>query len=155
MRDQACRLVNDISLSIFAHLNWRYDVPNEREIHLRNDNAEFRSNAGHGYRHIRLRLVDEIDRPIIDFVGHRLTKCRFLRMIDVTLDDIRRFPRHAILLSSRRIELHDLGQRRHLAHHANRIELPFIQRAIAQGHMGFPHQSRRDLVKKLADFVCR
>ena len=155
MCDEASRLVNNISPTALADLNLRDDVPNEGEIHLPNDNAILRSNAGHGYRHIRLRLVDEINRPIVNFIDHRLNERRLLRMIGMTCDDIRRFARHAVLFSSHRIELHELGQCRHLAQQANRIKLPFIQCAVAQGQLGFPYQSGRDVVEELADLVRR
>ena len=126
MRDQTCRLINHVSLTVLADLYLRYDVPNESEIHLSDDYAEFRSNAGHGNRHVRLRLGDEVNRPIIDFVGHCLNKRGIVRMIHVAFDDIGRLSGHAELLASRRIELHDFAQRGHLMHQANCIELPVI-----------------------------
>src|SRR5580700_3752822 len=92
MRDQARGVVNHISLAVLADLNLRNDIPNEREIDLRYYNAEFGPSAGHGYRHVRLRLVDKIDRPVIDLVGGRLNEWSLFRMIDATLDYVGRFP---------------------------------------------------------------
>ena len=155
MRDKTRCLVNNIGLAAFADLNLRNNIPNECEIHLPDDNAVFRSNAGHGYRHIRLRFIDEIDWPIIDFVGHGLNECGLLRMIGVARDDIRRFSGHTELLASRRIQLHDFGQCRHLAHQPHSIKLPFIECTVVQRKLGFPRQSRRDLVEELADLVRR
>ncbi len=94
---------------------------------MRDDDAGFRPNAGHCDRHIRLQLVDEVDRAVIDFVDHRPYEWRLFRMVGMAANDIRRFPRNAELLVSGSIELDDLVERRHLTQQANRIELPFIQ----------------------------
>ena len=68
--------VDDVGLSALANLDLRYDFPNKFKVHLSNDHAIIAAPTGYGDRHIRFGPINEINRPVIDFIGHRLDENR-------------------------------------------------------------------------------
>ncbi len=81
MSDQATLGINDIPLSALADLDLGYHVPNEFEIHLRDDHTVVTAGAGHRQYHVRFGLLTEIDRAIIDLVRPGLDERRVAREI--------------------------------------------------------------------------
>src|SRR6266403_960250 len=155
MRNKAPAGVEHVRVSSGAGLDLRYDFPNELEVHLSNDHAVITTTTGYGDCHIRFGPINEINRPVIDLIRHRLDENRIVRIINVALGYIHRVARNSEFFASRRVKLSDLRYRRDLAQQAHGIETPFLQcdRVPGQwddpGHLGF------DFFHELADARCR
>ena len=94
--------------------------------------------TGYGDRHIRFGPINQINWPVIDFVGHRLDEKRIVRIINMALNHIHRVARNSELLASRRVKLSDLRYRRYLAQQPNDIEAPFLERDRVPRQRGDP-----------------
>ena len=95
MGDQAAALIDDIGVSALTDFQVRDHVPNELEVGLGGDHARILRRAGHRNRHVRLRLLAEVNRTEIDSAGHRVREFRITREIDVAADDVHCKTRHA------------------------------------------------------------
>ena len=76
IRNKAPAGVDHVRVSSGTGLDLRYDFPNEFEVHLANDHAMIAANTGYGDRHIRFGPINEINRPVIDLIRHRLDENR-------------------------------------------------------------------------------
>src|SRR5215813_4577458 len=83
----------------------------------------------------------------------RLDKLRMLGKIRLTADDVGSYARHQRLLTTRRVELGDLGNGRHLAQQPHRVEAPLVDRARAPRQLSHPTHLPFDLLDELSDLA--
>ena len=115
MRDQASLRIDDVGVTMFADLDLRDHVPDQLEIDLGNADTASRAGAGNRQRHIRLGLMAEIHRPVIDLVGHGFGELRIRRTVGAA---VRPHPWRAATRAAARCRTHragELGDGRHLA----------------------------------------
>ena len=96
-------------------------------------------------------VAAEIDRTVIDLLGHRVGEFRLLGKIDLAVDDVHRQPGYAELLLAGRIKLRQFRDRRYLAQQAQPIELPLIGGAGRPRQLGRPADLAFDLLDELPD----
>ena len=154
MRDQPALAVDDEGLTVRADLDLRHHVPDEFEIDLGHRHAGILARAGQRNGHVRFALAPEIDRAVIDLVRHRLREARIVRIIGAGADHIHLEPRDAKLLLAGRVELGQLGDRRHLAQQAQRVEAALVERRPRPWQLGGPADLVLDLGDELSD-LCR
>ena len=70
MRDQPAVAVDHIGVAVLADLDLRDHVPDQLEIDLGDADAGLAPRAGERERHVGLGFAAEIDRAVIDLVGH-------------------------------------------------------------------------------------
>src|SRR5215470_7601750 len=81
MRDDTALSINDIGNASIADFGVLYDIPHWCEIELDDAHASVASRTGQPQGHVRLRLGTHIDRPVVDFLDHRLSEFRFLGVV--------------------------------------------------------------------------
>ena len=153
MGDETAAGVDDKGAAVDADLDLRHHVPDQLEIDLRDADAGITPRAGERDRHIGLGLAAEIDRSVIDLVGHRLLEFRLVGIIDAAADHVHGEPRHFQLLVAGGVDLRQFGDRRHLAQQAKRIEAPLIERAVGPRQLRGPAHLTVDLGDEFLDLV--
>ena len=151
MRDQPAAAVDHEGLALLADLDLRDHVPDELQVHLGDADAGVAPRAGHGERHVGLGLAAEIDRAVVDFLCHRFGELRVLGEIGADADRVHGEPRHPQLLLAAGVELGELGDRRHLAQQAQRVEAALLQRARGPRQLRGPADLALDVLDELAD----
>ena len=102
-------------------------------------------------RHVGLGLAAEIDRAVIDLLGHRLGEFRSLERSSLAADHVHGEPRYPQLLLAGGIELRQLGDRRHLAQEPQPVEPALVDRARRPWQLRGPADLALDLLDELAD----
>ena len=145
------RRVDDEGLALLADLDLRDDVPDELQVHLGDADAGVAARAGHGERHVGLGLAAEIDRAVVDLLRHGFGELGVLGIIGADADRVHGEPRHPQLLLAAGVELGELGDRRHLAQQAQRVEAALLQRARGPRQLRGPADLALDVLDELAD----
>jgi hypothetical protein len=151
VRDQAPHGVDDVGAPACADLDLRHHIPDELETDLGDAHAVVAAHAGHRDGHVGLGVAAEVHRAVVDLVRLGLDKGRLGGMIGAAADDVDRRARHLDLLSAGRIELGELGDGRHLAQQAQRVDTPLVQRAGGPWQLRGPAELCLDLLDELAD----
>ena len=151
MRDQPALRIHHIGMATLADLDLRDHVPDQLEVHLGDADPGVAPRPGDRQRHVGLRLAAEIDRAVVDLVGHRLSEFRVLRKVGSASDHIHGEARDPQALLAGGVELGQLGDRRHLAQQTQRIEPPLVDRAGRPRQLGGPAELALDLLDELAD----
>ena len=151
MRDEAALRVDHVGLAVLADLDLRDHVPDQLEIDLGDADAGIAPRAGERQRHVGLGFAAEIDRAVIDLLGHRLGELRLLGEIGLARDHVHGEPRHLELLAAGGVELRQLGDRRHLAQQPQAVEAPLLERARRPWQLRRPADLALDLLDELPD----
>ena len=130
MRDQAAVGIDHIGVAVLADLDPGDHVPDQLEIDLRDADAGLAPRAGERQRHVGLGFAAEIDRAVIDLVGHGLGEFRLVGIVDAAADHVHGEPRHFELLVAGGIDLRQFGDGRHLTQQPQRVEAPLVERAV-------------------------
>ncbi len=151
MRDQPALRAHHIGMAVLADLDVGDHVPDQLQIDFGDGNAGVLAGAGQRQRHVGLGLAAEIDRPVIDLVGDGLGEFRILGEVEAAVDHVHRQPRDPQALVAGRIDLGQLGDGRHLAQQAQRVESPVIERSRRPRQLRGPAELALDLLDELAD----
>ena len=117
MRHQPALRADDIGVAVLADLDLRDDVPDQLEVDLGHGDAAAPA-MGHRHGQVGLGFLAEVDRPEPHAVGHRLDEGRLLGEVGAAADHVHGQPRDLELLAALAVDLHQLGDGRHLAHAA-------------------------------------
>jgi hypothetical protein len=137
MRHQPAHAVDDIGVAVLADLDLGDHVQDQLEIDLRDGDAAAAA-MRHRHGEIGLALLAEIDRPEIDLVGLGLDEGRLGRTVGAAADHVHAEARHAELLAAVAVELHQLGDGRHLTQQTDIIEAPLFGRQRVELSVGHP-----------------
>ena len=153
MGDQAAGGVDHVGAAVAGEFDLGKDVPDELQIDLGNAHAGVTSRSGQRQRHIRFGLAAKINRAVIDLVRHRLGEGRLLGNVVAAADYFHGKPRHPQLLMPGRVDLGELGNRRHLAQQAQRVETALLERAGRPRQLRGPADLAFDLADELPDLA--
>ena len=153
VRNQPALRVDDVGAATLAHLDGRYDVPDELQVGLRRDHPRVLAAARKRDGHVRLGLLAEVHRAEVGLAGDRLLELGILGEVRVAAHDIHRQARDAQLLVARGIVVADFRDGRCMPQEAQRVEPALIQRdpARAPGRLRDPGQLVLQLAHELLD----
>ena len=153
--DQTAGSIHHVSASVPGELDLGQHVPDEFQVDLGDAHAGIAPRAGERQRHVGLGFAAEIDRAVIDLVRHRLGEARLLGHVVAAADHFHGEPRHLQLLVAARVDLGELGDRRHLAQQPQRVEAALLQRAGRPGQLRGPADLAFDFADELPDLAGR
>ncbi len=153
MRDQPALRVDHIGLPVLADLDARDHFPDQLEIDLGHAHAGIAPGAGERERHVGLGLAAEIDRAVVDLLGHGLGEFRIAGEVGLARHHVHGEPRHLELLAAGGVELGQFGDGRHLAQQAQAVETPRLDRARRPRQLGGPADLALDPLDELVDFL--
>ena len=152
MRDQAALRADDIGMTALADLDLRHHVPDQLQIDLGDADAGVLAGAGQRQRHIGLGFAAEIDRPVIDLVGHGLGEFRILGEVEPGIPPR---PWRAAIPASRSLPVESTCASSVIAgtcrNSRKRIEPALLDRARRPRQLGGPAELAFDLLDELAD----
>ena len=151
MGNKTALRIDQIGLPARAHLDLGYHVPDELEIDLGDAHACIAARAGERQRHVGLGLPAKIDRSVVDLVRNGFRELRVLGEVGLARHHVHGQARDAQLLVAGRIELRELGDRRHLPQQPQPVEPPLIDGAGGPGQLRGPSHLALDLLDELAD----
>ena len=151
MGDKTALRIDQIGLPARAHLDLGYHVPDELEIDLRDAHACVATRAGERQRHVGLGLPAKIDGSVVDLVRNCFGEFRILGKVGLACHHIHGQARDAQLLAPGRVELRELGDRRHLPQQPQPVEPPLIDGAGGPRQLRGPPHLALDLLDELAD----
>ena len=153
VRDQAALGVDHVGLPALADLDPGHHLPDQLEVDLGDAHAGVAAGAGERERHVGLGFAAEIDRPVIDLLGHRLAEFRVLGEVGLARHHVHGEARHPQLLAAGGVELGQLGDRRHLAQQAQPVEAPRLDGARRPRQLRGPADLALDALDELVDFL--
>ena len=151
MGNKTALRIDQIGLPARAHLDLGYHVPDELEIDLGDAHARIPARAGERQGHVGLGLPAKIDGAVVDLVRNRFGEFRVLGEVGLACHHVHGQARDAQLLAAGRIELRELGDRRHLPQEPQPVEPPLIDGAGGPGQLRGPPHLALDLLDELAD----
>jgi hypothetical protein len=151
MGNKTALRIDEIGLPARAHLDLGYHVPDKLEIDLRDAHACVATRPGQRQRHVGLRLPAKIDGSVVNFVRNGFRELRVLGEVGLARHHVHGKARDAQLLVAGRIELRELGDRRHLPQQPQSIEPPLVDGAGGPRQLRGPPHLALDLFDELAD----
>ena len=153
VRDEDALAVEHEGVAGLADLDLRDDVPDEFQVHLGHGDAGALAAPGHRDRHVGLRFLPEVHRPVVDLPGFGLEKLRLEREIGLAAGDVHREARDAELLAPLAVEMADLGDHQGLAQKAQVVDAALVHggRRGAELRLGRPADLPLDLLDEPLD----
>ena len=111
--------IDHIGDAVLADFHLRHQVPDQLEIDVGDAHPRVPACAGKRNCHIRLRWflprsrfrAEEINRTVVDLLGHRLGEFRVLRIVGLGPDHIHRVPGYFQLFDAGGVDLGKLRDR--------------------------------------------
>ena len=153
MRDEDALAVDNEGMAGLADLDLGDDVPDEFQVHLGHGDARALTAPGHGDLHVRLGLLPEGHRPVIDLAGLGLDELRLAREIGLAAGDVHREARDAQLLPPLSVEMADFGDHQGLAQEAQVVDAALVHGGgrSAELRLGRPADLPLDLLDEPFD----
>ena len=151
MRDEAAARVDHVGVALPSHLDQRDDLPDPLQVHLGDRHPGVGPRPRDGDRHVRLGVVAEADRPVVDLVPARLDELLVAREIRAAVDDGRQPARQPEALAARQIDLHQLADGRRLLHQPEAVEFSLRHRIGGPRQLHRPAQLLFDRVDESFD----
>src|SRR3954465_4536622 len=108
MRDQTALRVDNEGLAALADLDRCYNIPDQLKIDLSDAHTSVPTPTGERKRHIGFGFASEIDRAVIDIVGHRVDEDGLLGKVGLAGAHAHGDTRYAQLFLAGGIELGEL-----------------------------------------------
>ena len=153
MRDQVAVGVHDVGVAGLADLDLRDHVPDELEVDLRHRHPGLVAAAAQRDGDVRLGLLAEVDEAEVGLALLGIAEARVLGEIRPAAHHVHGEAGDAELLLPRRVDVADLGDRRHLAEEAEVVSAPLLhgRRGSHDGRLGRPADLALDFLDELLD----
>ena len=142
--------IHHVGIAARADLDLRDGLQDGAEVDLRRRHLEGVLAERHGQRHVRLRLVLEIDGAPVGLARSRLDELGRLGEVLLAAHDIRLQARDAKLLLARQVEMTQLADGGHIAKDPEEIELALLRQrrpqTLAKAELPLPHLARVGIV---------
>src|SRR5262249_50751605 len=156
MRNKMTLRVDHVGAPLFAHFDLRHEIENELQIDLGNADSGIAKAAGKRNRHVRFGFATKIDRPIVNFICHRIYEAGVVGKIGIAANLVHFNARNAQLFMAASIELYEFGDGGYLAEQTRSIKLELFGGARGLRHLSGPTQLAFDLPDEAANLVsCR
>jgi hypothetical protein len=155
MGNETILRIDHVGAPLVTYFDLRHQIPDELEIDLGNADSAVGKGTSKRQGHVRFGFAAKIDRPVVDLVRHRVDELGIRGKIGIAADQVRRNPRNTQPLAPAGVELHEFSDGGHLAEQTQSIELPLLQRARGQRHLGGPAEMTLDILDEIADPASR
>ena len=143
--------VDHVGLALLADADARHHVPDELQVHFGHRHRPGLAARAHRDRHVGLGLLAEVHRAEPGLAGARVLERRLLRAVLVRARGVHLEARHGELLAALRVDLRDVGHRRHHAQELQELDAPLLQALGAELRQRGERELLLDLAHELLD----